>query len=56
MTALDEKVEELESRYKSDFQVGLLPLVANPDVVEQYVDNYRAEYLRYRNYLDSVTL
>jgi predicted nucleotidyltransferase component of viral defense system len=48
---LDEKVEELDSKYRSDFESDLLPLISNKDIVPIYVDNYIEEYERNVKYL-----
>lgn len=45
----DEKVAQFADKHKGDFQSDILPLIMNPDVIEDYVDNYQAEYLRYKS-------
>lgn len=42
----DEKVAKFVGKHRADFQSDVLPLVMNPDMIEDYVDNYQAEYLR----------
>lgn len=44
----DEKVVQFVGRFKGDFQSDVLPLVRNPDLIEDYVDNYQEEYLRWK--------
>lgn len=51
---LDEKVEELESKYKNDFEADLIPLIENPDIVPVYVGNYTAQYKRDGKYISSI--
>lgn len=44
----DEKVAQSATRHKNDFESDILPLIMNPDMIGDYVDNYQAEYLRYK--------
>ncbi len=44
----DEKVERFVGRHKEDFRSDILPLIRNPDLIEDYVDNYREEYFRWK--------
>lgn len=46
---LDEKVERFVSRHKTDFKADITPLVRNPEIVKNYVDNYHDEYVRYKD-------
>lgn len=48
---LDEKVKELNSKYRNDFESDLLPLISNREIVPIYVDNYVQEYRRNVKYL-----
>jgi predicted nucleotidyltransferase component of viral defense system len=48
---LDEKVEELDKKYRNDFESDLLPLISNKEIVPVYVDNYLQEYRRNIGYL-----
>jgi predicted nucleotidyltransferase component of viral defense system len=48
---LDEKVEELDKKYRNDFESDLLPLISNKEIVPVYVDNYLQEYRRNIEYL-----
>jgi len=45
---LDQKVKELTTKYKTDFETDLESLISNPDIIEQYVANYFDEYNRYK--------
>lgn len=42
----DERVDEMISKHKADFESDMLPLISQPEIIETYVDNYRDEYLR----------
>lgn len=44
----DEKVARLVDKHREDFQSDVLPLVMNPDLIKDYVDNYQEEYLRWK--------
>jgi predicted nucleotidyltransferase component of viral defense system len=48
---LDEKVKELDKKYRNDFESDLLPLISNKEIVPVYVDNYIEEYERSVKYL-----
>jgi predicted nucleotidyltransferase component of viral defense system len=48
---LDEKVEELDKKYRNDFESDLLPLISNREIVPVYVDDYVQEYRRNVEYL-----
>lgn len=49
MVRLDQKVAEVTEKYKQDFQSELLPLIRNPEMIVDYIENYQNEYLRHRN-------
>ncbi|MBI3541008.1 MAG: hypothetical protein HY073_02585 [Deltaproteobacteria bacterium] len=42
----DEKVVQFVGKHKGDFRADVLPLMMNPDFMEDYIDNYQEEYLR----------
>lgn len=46
---LDLKVKEVISKYKRDFKSDLLPLISNPAFLNEYINNYYEEYIRYKN-------
>lgn len=46
---LDQKVEQVSTKLKTDFQADLIPFVVNPAIVPAYVHNYKEEYLRYKS-------
>jgi predicted nucleotidyltransferase component of viral defense system len=48
---LDEKVKELDKKYRNDFESDLLPLISNKEIVPVYVNNYIEEYERSVQYL-----
>lgn len=45
---IDEKVQTMLDKYKSDFIADLQPLLVNPEIVKMYVENFRQEYERNR--------
>ncbi len=48
---LNRKVEILVTKYKSDFESDLLPLIENTEFIPAYVQNYKEEYKREVEYL-----
>ena len=48
---LDLKVKDAVLRHKSDFKSDLLPLIGNATFLNEYINNYYEEYLRYKNQL-----
>jgi len=46
---LDLKVKDAVLKYKSDFKSDLLPLISNTAFLDEYINNYYEEYLRYKN-------
>ena len=48
---LDLKVKDAVLRYKSDFKSDLLPLIGNTAFLNEYINNYYEEYLRYKNHI-----
>ncbi len=44
----DEKVAQFVVQHKGDFQSDVLPLIMNADFIEDYLDNYQEEYLRWK--------
>ena len=45
----DEKVREFVVKHKGDFQSDILPLLSNPGLIEEYIDNYQEEYQRIKH-------
>jgi hypothetical protein len=48
---LDLKVKDAVLRHKSDFKSDLLPLIGNTAFLNEHINNYYEEYLRYKNQL-----
>jgi predicted nucleotidyltransferase component of viral defense system len=48
---LDLKIKDAVLRHKSDFKSDLLPLIGNTALLNEYINNYYEEYLRYKNQL-----
>lgn len=46
---LEQRVKKLITKYKTDLQSDLMPLVRNPAVIKDYVENYYQEYSRYKS-------
>jgi len=46
---VNEKVKELVTRHRNDFQRDLVPLVRYPDFIKSYIENYADEYFRYES-------
>lgn len=43
---IDHRVELCTTKFKNDFQSDLIPLIINPAIIHEYIENYAEEYLR----------
>lgn len=44
----DEKVAQFAGQHRGDFRSDVLPIVMNPDLIAEYIDNYQEEYCRWK--------
>jgi hypothetical protein len=48
---LDKKVDELSKKYSSDLKRDLSPFLQNPNIINKYINNYKASYDSEKLYL-----